>query len=118
MNTWPAAAELVIRAALARDPQPAYIAAALAHANLLRGQPGTAYRALYDAESAGLFLTRRVAAEVCERAAAVDWPAARLTWTAVDEDEPDGLLALYADGEPTEYYTEPVRILASASDVP
>ncbi len=116
-RTMTSAAELVIRAALARDPRPASIAHALASAGLLRG-PLTVHRALYDADSVGLFLTAQVAAEVCEQAAARDWPGARLTWAAVCDQDPAGWQALYADGCPTEYYTEPVRILASASDAP
>lgn len=105
------AAELVVQAMLGRDPRPAAIAAALDAAGLLRSPLATVYRALYDAESTGLHTTVAGAARACEEAAARDWPSARLTWSPVDEDEPDGLMALYAGDTPTEYYTEPLTVL-------
>ncbi|MFF0295585.1 hypothetical protein ACFYS8_13260 [Kitasatospora sp. NPDC004615] len=104
------AAELVIRAMLFRDPRPASIAQALADAGLLRSPLATVYRALYDTDSLGLHTTAGAAAHVCEEAAAQDWPDARLTWSPVVEDEPEGLMAMYAGDTPTEYYTEPLLV--------
>ncbi|MGW6913750.1 hypothetical protein ACWGB8_08010 [Kitasatospora sp. NPDC054939] len=111
------AAELVVRTMLGQDPRPAAIVRALEAANVLRTDL-TVYRAELDARATGLYVSRSAAAAACEAAVRRLQPYARLHWAPINEQDPSGYWALYADGVPTDRYTCPVPVAATAEEIP
>ncbi|MFE4397183.1 MULTISPECIES: hypothetical protein [Streptomycetaceae] len=105
------AAELVVQAMLGTDPTPAAIVQALAAAGLLRTTPLEVYRASWDDDSLGLYVSRDAARARCLLDAAAARPESQLAWHPVTEDDMDEEY-LAADGQNVEYYvtTVPVRL--------
>ncbi|MFE2109264.1 hypothetical protein ACFXAF_25850 [Kitasatospora sp. NPDC059463] len=111
-------AELVVRAVLGRPgATPAEIVRALDAAGALHTTPLTVYRAEWETDPLGLYVSREVAQDRCLLDVVEHQPGARLVWAPVNDDEPDGELYLSADGANTEYYVSPIPLRRTAEEI-